>query len=75
MIQVMALSLLLASFDSTKLAAAERGMALQRLLALEMGCHAAGLLATILWASAYRDIWALVVGAQVAVVLPLVLGH
>lgn len=75
LIHVMGFVYVVGAFDSTKLARAQRDMALGRTILLEVASHAVGLLATILWGLAYRDAWALLVGALVSALLHVVLGH
>ena len=66
---------LLGGFESTKLATANRDLALGRVTLLELICQAAGLVAMLGWASIDRSIWALVAGSIVSGMLRVAVSH
>ena len=59
------LSALMTGFESTRLSAAYRHLALARVTAIDLGCQALGLAAMVAWALVRPDVWALVVGVVV----------
>jgi O-antigen/teichoic acid export membrane protein len=74
-IACLAFSALLSGFESTKLATANRNLALGRVTLIELVCQAAALASMLVWASVDRSIWALVIGAMVFGVLKVLLSH
>jgi len=70
-----AVTLLIAGFDSTKLATADRHFAAARVIALELTSQLVGLLTALSLAYVYRSVWALVAAAIVATVTKMLLSH
>lgn len=74
-ITVLAFNPLIGGFASTRLATANRRLALGRITLIEIASQTAALLFMISWALVDRSIWALVVGSLLAVLLKVVLSH
>lgn len=72
---VLALSPLIRGFESTKVATANRGLELKKIVLLELIAQLCGLLFMLVWVSIDRSIWALVYGALVACSAKVILGH
>lgn len=68
-------SALLLGFQSTKLASANRHLALGRLTLLELGSQAFGIVVTVILAAATQSVWSLVAGNLVGVAAKTVLSH
>jgi O-antigen/teichoic acid export membrane protein len=62
-------------FDSTKLMLADRKLDLKRVTVIEVVSMLSSMVAMIVLASMWKNIWALVVGAHVGPVVTLVLSH
>ncbi len=75
LLPVAALVSLVSGFNSTRLFSLTRTISLGRLTALDLAGQASGLITMVLWAWAYRSIWALLLGAAVTNVVRLVLSH
>lgn len=74
-IAVVSAAALIAGFESTKLATANRRLLLGRQTLLEIGSQAAGLLAMLAWASLDRSLWALVAGGLAAALARTAMSH
>jgi len=75
LLPVAALVSFVSGFNSTRLFSLTRTISLGRLTALDLAGQAAGLIVMVLWALAYRTVWALLLGAAVTNVVRLVLSH
>ena len=74
-VAVLALSALIAGFESTKFVEAARKLELGRIAFLEIGGQLFGVVVMITWAFLSRTIWALVAGGIAAAVLRVYLTH
>lgn len=66
---------IIGGFNSTKLALADRNITAGRVVAIELGTYAAGLLTTVVWAWITRSIWALVWGNVIAALAKALASH
>jgi len=75
LLPVLGLTALIAGFDSTHLASANRNLLLGRLSLLELASYAFGLLVMIAWAWRSPSVWALAAGALASSLVKMALSH
>ncbi len=75
LICVGSLTALISGFNSTKLFTANRQMVIGRLMLLEVGVQALGVLAMASWAWYFKSVWALVGGGLVQAWLKMLFSH
>ncbi|MEC7256510.1 MAG: oligosaccharide flippase family protein [Pseudomonadota bacterium] len=75
LLPVAGLTALIQGFNSTKLATANRNLALGRVTMIRLGANAVGLLVLIALAFWLQSVWALVLGGLVAPLIVMVLSH
>ena len=75
LLPVAGLTALIQGFNSTKLATANRHLALGRVTMIRLGANAVGLLVLIALAYWLQSVWALVLGGLVAPLITMVLSH
>lgn len=71
----LALTALIAGFESTRVSTTYRGLALRQVTLLELYSQVGGAIVTLGWAAVDRSIWALVAGAIAGNVAKTVLSH
>ncbi len=74
-IAVLALSIVISGFASTKLFEASRNLALARITQIDIAVQIVGVACMLMWAAYDRSIWALTVGGVVAAFLRTTLSH
>jgi len=74
-IALLSINALLNGFESTKLATANRNLALGKLTMVELTAQAAGLAFMLVWVFIDRSIWALVAGSLFTSLLRIILGN
>lgn len=74
-IGILSLNALISGFESTKLATANRNLALGKITLIELASQIAGILIMLAWASIDRSIWALVAGGIASCTVKTVLSH
>ena len=74
-VAAVAFSAVLAGFESTKVALAQRDLELGRLTLMEMGCALLAVLVSVSWAILDASIWALVGGWLIAALVKMLLTH
>lgn len=72
---VLALAPFIQGLESTKVATANRSLALKKIITLELIAQLCGLVFMLIWISFERSIWALVYGALIASFVKMLLGH
>lgn len=72
---VVGLGSVIGGLASTKLALANRSMAMKKLVLIEIGAQACGLLVMVLWAWIDRSIWSLVGGGLVSALVKTTASH
>ncbi|WP_151718853.1 oligosaccharide flippase family protein [Gemmobacter serpentinus] len=75
LLPVAGLTLLLASFNPTRIDTANRHLLLGRLTALDLTAQIIGIVAMVVLAAVMRSVWALVIGALIGTVAKLTLTH
>lgn len=75
LLPVVGLNALINGLNSTKLASVNRNLSLKRLVAIETGTYAIGLLIMIAWALHTSTIWALVGGGIATSVVKMIASH
>jgi O-antigen/teichoic acid export membrane protein len=75
LLPVLGLTALIAGFNSTRLATANRKLQLGRLSLLELASSAIGLTVMVAWACWTRSVWALAAGALAGSLVKMILSH
>lgn len=75
LLPVAGLTLLIGSFNTTRIDTANRHLLLGRLTALDLVAQIIGIVAMVALAFAMRSVWALVIGALIGTVAKLILTH
>lgn len=75
LLPVACLTLFIAGFNSTKLFTAHKHLNVSKLIQIEVFSQVVGLVLMIVWAWAYRSVWALVFGSLVSTTVKMYLSH
>lgn len=75
LLPVVGLTAAIEGLASTKIAAADRNLAIGRTTLMDVGSYAFGLLVTVVWAWINRSIWSLVIGNIVGVAVKTIVSH
>ena len=75
MLPVVGLCAIIGGFNSTKLLTAQRNLEAARVMQIEVGSYALGLLCTVFFAWLLQSVWALVIGTIIASVLQMFASH
>ena len=75
LLPIAGLTALIAGFNSTKLATADRRLEAARVTLIEVGTYVAGLAVTVVWVWVERSVWALVWGGVVGAMVKMLASH